>query len=182
MQLEKTGYFQRQRLEFIEYRIEYFGGLSRNDLFELFECASASATRDIALYKSLAPNNLELTHQNKTYKRTSSFKPLFKHCAEKVLYSLISGFSGSISESPPIETSFLDKRHLTLPSCKTLGVLARAINTKSIIKICCANLQIDARPLGLEISLGNEIMISYIDKSTESSEEIELKNCIIIPD
>ena len=46
---------QRQRLAFIEFRLWFYGAVARKEVLERFEVATAAGTRDMALYKELAP-------------------------------------------------------------------------------------------------------------------------------
>ena len=58
---------QRQRLAYIEFRVWFYGAVARKDVLERFELATAAGTRDLALYKELAPENLVYDFQAKTY-------------------------------------------------------------------------------------------------------------------
>lgn len=48
---------QRDRLAFIELRLRFIGEVRRQDLVTRFGIQVAAATRDIALYKEVAPRN-----------------------------------------------------------------------------------------------------------------------------
>jgi hypothetical protein len=58
---------QRDRLAFIELRVRFIGEIRRNDLVLRFGIQSAAATRDLALYKELAPNNIDYDSKGKSY-------------------------------------------------------------------------------------------------------------------
>ena len=47
---------QRQRLAYIEFRVWFYGEVARKHVLERFEVATAAGTRDMALYKELAPD------------------------------------------------------------------------------------------------------------------------------
>ena len=49
---------QRLRLAFIEFRVWFYGEVARKHVLERFEIATAAGTRDLMLYKQLAPNNV----------------------------------------------------------------------------------------------------------------------------
>jgi hypothetical protein len=73
MDLEKINYAQRERLAFIDFCLQFVGQITRADLINHFRTGLASCSRDLTLYNELAPNNLELKHENKQYYRTSEF-------------------------------------------------------------------------------------------------------------
>ena len=50
---------QRDRLAFIELRLHFIGEIRRQDLVSRFGIQAAAATRDIGIYKDLAPGNLD---------------------------------------------------------------------------------------------------------------------------
>ena len=58
---------QRNRLAFIELRIRFVGEIRRQDLVARFDIKSAAATRDMALYKELAPGNIDYDSKGKSY-------------------------------------------------------------------------------------------------------------------
>ena len=68
---------QRQRLAYIEFRVWFYGEVARKDVLERFEVATAAGTRDMALYRELAP--LNVTYERKAYRYLPTFTPLFHH-------------------------------------------------------------------------------------------------------
>ena len=62
-----VSYVQKQRLAYIDFLLMFRGYFSRSDLTMKFEMGMANATRDIALYKELAPKNMELENSTKQY-------------------------------------------------------------------------------------------------------------------
>ena len=75
--MDDLTHAQRQRLAFIDFSLQYFGQVSRQDMITKFATGLAAATRDFQLYKTLAPDNMQLVHQTKSYHRLNSFKPLY---------------------------------------------------------------------------------------------------------
>ena len=63
---------------------------------ERFGTGPAGATRDIAMYRDFAPNNLLLEASTKVYEPTKSFVPLFLHSPAQIL-TAISEYRGHIS-------------------------------------------------------------------------------------
>jgi predicted DNA-binding transcriptional regulator YafY len=66
-----------QRLEFIEFRLFWDGILNRSDITERFGVSVPQASNDVAMYRELAPTNLEYDASGKRYVPTSSFKARF---------------------------------------------------------------------------------------------------------
>ena len=58
-QLAELTQPQRDRLAFVELRVRFIGEIRRQDLVSRFGIQSAAATRDLALYKDLAPGNID---------------------------------------------------------------------------------------------------------------------------
>lgn len=56
---------QRDRLKHIELRLRFLGEVRRADLMARFGIQSAAASRDLALYKELAPFNAEFDQRSK---------------------------------------------------------------------------------------------------------------------
>lgn len=50
---------QRERLTYLEFRLYFMGQIGRPDLSARFGVAPAGATRDIAMYRELAPKNID---------------------------------------------------------------------------------------------------------------------------
>lgn len=63
--IEGLNYAQRERLTYIDFCLEYFGQISRTELTEKFQTGLASCSRDLAMYRELAPGNAVLTHKKK---------------------------------------------------------------------------------------------------------------------
>jgi hypothetical protein len=58
-QLAELTQPQRDRLAFVELRVRFIGEIRRQDLVARFGIQSAAASRDLALYKDLAPGNID---------------------------------------------------------------------------------------------------------------------------
>lgn len=68
---------QRDRLAFVELRVRFLGEIRRQDLVTRFGIQSAAASRDLALYKELAPGNIDYDYRAKSYVLGASFMPIF---------------------------------------------------------------------------------------------------------
>ncbi|WP_233081867.1 WYL domain-containing protein [Rheinheimera soli] len=128
--LTEINYAQRERLAFIDFCLQFIGQLSRADLVNHFKTGLASCSRDLTLYKELAPNNMTLKHETKQYYRTAEFKPVYEHNAEAILASLCRGFGDGLSHTVRPSEKCIDSTRLIHPSSETIATLMRAINNR----------------------------------------------------
>ncbi|MEW9878005.1 WYL domain-containing protein [Pseudomonas putida] len=68
---------QERRLEFIDYRLRWNQRITRRDIREFFGVTAAQASRDLAEYEALAPENLACEPDGKLYRATDSFLPIY---------------------------------------------------------------------------------------------------------
>jgi predicted DNA-binding transcriptional regulator YafY len=73
----KIRWGAEQRLEFIEFRAFWEGGVNRSDLTERFGVSVPQASNDLAQYRELAPDNLHYDSSAKRYVATEAFKPRY---------------------------------------------------------------------------------------------------------
>ena len=66
-----------QRLEFIEFRLFWEGGINRSDLISHFGVSVPQASNDLSQYQELAPENIAYNKNKKRYEPTDSFRPRF---------------------------------------------------------------------------------------------------------
>src|SRR5574343_1422130 len=74
---------QRDRLAFVELRVRFIGEIRRQDLVSRVGIQSAAATRDLALYKELAPGNIDYDPKAKSYIIGNDFRPVFDFPPER---------------------------------------------------------------------------------------------------
>ena len=134
MDLEKLNYAQRERLVFIDFCLQFAGQIARADLINHFKTGLASCSRDLTLYKELAPNNLELRHEDKRYYRRKKFQPVFNHNSEAVLTSLCRGFGDGLSTGSQPSNHCFDATRLIHPDSEVVVILMRAINNKKAVR------------------------------------------------
>lgn len=128
---------QIERLEFIEFCLDFYGRVSRQDLMLCFQLATASCTRDLALYRELAPDNLEMRHQDKAYYRTENFQSIFLATAKKSLAN-IARYGCCLSHGFQFSSSNLMFNldiSLEYPAAKTIAEVNRAIVGRRVINI-----------------------------------------------
>jgi hypothetical protein len=125
---------QKDRLAFIDFSLQFFGHVARTDLIQRFKTGLAASTRDFSAYKELAPLNLILRHQTKSYHRTDDFQAVFKHDAEVILTSLSRGFGNGISTGVQPSEQCFDAVRLIHPCVAIIASIMRAIHNKQGIK------------------------------------------------
>ncbi|MBF7074889.1 WYL domain-containing protein [Glaciecola sp. MH2013] len=126
---------QRERLAFIDFCLQFFGHITRNDLVSRFQTGLAACTRDFAAYRDLANSNLVLDHSTKQYYRTPEFVPLFKYEPDIILHSLSRGFGNGISHvTQPSEQCF-DAVQLIHPDSSIIAALMRAIHNQEVCEV-----------------------------------------------
>ena len=130
---------QRQRLSHIDFKLYFLGELRRADVVDRFGTGPAGATRDIALYRELAPENLELDNSDKVYRPTRSFSPLFEHSPQRVLTALTQGYGEGLGEILGDETQLMLRCEipttLSLPKTSVLAPITRAIHRGKAVKL-----------------------------------------------
>src|SRR6056297_2168518 len=65
-----------KRLEFIEFRLFWEGGINRSDIISQFGVSVPQASKDLTLYEEKAPGNLAYDKSAKRYKASPKFKPV----------------------------------------------------------------------------------------------------------
>lgn len=76
-QVEKIRWGTERRLEFIEFRVYWEGGIRRVDLTDTFGVSVPQASSDLSLYQELAPGNMVYDSSKKMYVATGQFRPKF---------------------------------------------------------------------------------------------------------
>ncbi len=129
---------QVERLAFIEARLFFLGELRRADLAKRFSQASIQASRDLALYKELAPENLVYDFQAKTYLPGEKFRLIFSRTPERVMYWLKSGLGDGLPHPQGLPTAEVES--LGLPKLAELAVVTRAIYRKQVLEVTYVSL------------------------------------------
>jgi hypothetical protein len=133
--LENVSQAQRERLAFLEFRAYFLGEVRRTDLIARFGIKTAAATRDIALYKEIAKDNLIQDQKSKAYLPAETFVLQFEHSAERVLTALTKGFGEGMGGGAKAPIPSEVPRLLNLPAIHLLAPITRAIHRKKAVKI-----------------------------------------------
>lgn len=124
---------QRLRLAFIEFRVWFYGEVARKHVVERFEVATAAGTRDLMLYKQLAPHNVH--YAQKHYRYLPTFAPLFAHDAHQVLAALTTGAVAGDTGQSGEAISYDAPRRLNQPNLHTLATVTRAIHAGEVLAL-----------------------------------------------
>ena len=131
--LSELSAAQRQRLAYIEFKVWFYGEVSRKQVLERFEVASAAGTRDLALYKELAPDNVN--YERKAYRYVPGFRPIFQHEVGSVLAALTTGYGTGDQPTLGDLLSHAVPARLNLPPLETLGTVTRAIYANHVVTL-----------------------------------------------
>lgn len=125
----------RERLTFIDFCLYFLGRVSRQDLMSRFNIAPAVTTRDFALYRSLAPDNLLLDGASKVYVVSEAFSPLFDYDLARVMSQLSRGFGLGANElgEAMVPCEYLPV--LNHPDMAVLAQVSRAIANQSVVRV-----------------------------------------------
>lgn len=86
-----------QRLEFIEFRLFWEGGVNRSDIIDVFGVSVPQASKDLSLYQERAPGNMEYDKSAKRYVASRSFVPRFLRPDPDAYLSRLRGLAEGLS-------------------------------------------------------------------------------------
>lgn len=113
----------QQRLEFIEFRLYWEGGVNRSDITGRFGVSVPQASQDLSRYQALAPRNIFYDRSMKRYVKTQKFSPQFLRLdADRYLSQLRSIAEGG----QPLDETWLSE----CPSSDALCVPHRSIQVE----------------------------------------------------
>jgi len=138
--LECINFAQKQRLAFIDFLLMFKGSFSRSDLTTKFEMGMANATRDIAHYRELAPNNSEFDNPSKLYFQAKQFKPLFEHDARKTLVKLANNITDGFDAIGDVNFPVDAPSQLNIPDIFIVARLVQAIINKKSVNVIYTSL------------------------------------------
>lgn len=124
---------QVERLAFIEARLYFLGELQRQDVAQRFSIAEVQASRDLAFYKRLAPNNLDYDFRGRKYLPTGAFNRIFELSTEAVLWWLKSGLGDGLPHTAGLPTESVVQ--LCIPDADKLAQVTRAIYRNKVLEI-----------------------------------------------
>jgi len=128
---------QRERLNYLEFRVYFTGQISRADLIRRFGISEAAATRDLAIYREEAVENLEFDTTTKVYRigKTFSLYYLKEVESKQLLRALVHGIGTDFGTEPESIVSCELPSRLQAPSADILAAVSRAISQKTVLRI-----------------------------------------------
>ncbi|MFA3790842.1 WYL domain-containing protein [Aliiglaciecola sp. SL4] len=138
--IDKLTFAQKQRLSFIDFSLLFKGSINRKELTEKFEMGMANATRDLTLYKDLAPQNIDFNAKDRTYLQAKAFTPLFIYNSKQTLAKLVNkisdGFDGVLEISFPVNAPY----QLNVPDIFIVAKIVQAVLKGKAISIIYTSL------------------------------------------
>ena len=126
---------QRERLAFLELRAFFTGELRRGDIEARFGIKPAAASRDLSLYRDIAPANLEYDQASRCYRPSRAFKPVQDFHSERVLAWLLQGFADGrdlgLKQAAPCE----GPGQWVKPDMAVLGAITRSMCAKQALRV-----------------------------------------------
>lgn len=136
---------QRERLAFLELRAFFTGELRRGDIETRFGIKPAAASRDLSIYRELAPGNIDYDQGGRRYRPTTEFKPVYGFNTERVLAWLLQGFGDGLElglkQAAPCE----GPGQLVRPDMAVLGAITRSMCARKAILVSYLSLSSDAK-------------------------------------
>lgn len=132
---ENLSQSQRERLAFLELRAFFAGELRRGDIETRFGIKPAAASRDLSIYRDMAPGNLDYDATSRRYRPATSFEPIFEFHRERVLAWLLQGFGDGLELGLKQVAPCEGPGQLVQPDMAVLGVITRAMCAKRPVKI-----------------------------------------------
>lgn len=126
---------QRERLAFLELRAFFTGELRRSDIEARFGIKPAASSRDLALYREVAPGNLEYDAVGRCYRPSGSFEPVFPFNSDRVMAWLLQGFGDGLDLGLKQVAPCEGPGQLTKPDLMVLGSITRSMCAKRPVRM-----------------------------------------------
>jgi hypothetical protein len=133
--LNEVSLHQKERLAYLELRVFFVGELRRVDIESRFGVKPAAASRDLALYRECAPNNLVYDQLARCYRPGDSFVPLFPFQGDRVLTWLLQGFGDGLELKLRSTAPCEGPGNLFKPDLNLLGTLTRAMCARQAVQV-----------------------------------------------
>lgn len=136
---------QRERLAFLELRAFFTGELRRGDIEARFGIKPAAASRDLSLYREIAPSNLDYDQTSRCYRPSADFKPVHEFHSERVLAWLLQGFGDGLDLGLKQATPCEGPGQLVKPDMVVLGAITRSMCAKKALRVSYLSLSSGAK-------------------------------------
>lgn len=137
-----------KRLEFIEFRLFWEGGINRADITEYFGVSVPQASNDLSQYQDLAPANIRYDRSEKRYFVADGFKPVFlQPNADRYLSHLRSIADHVLEPAETWLTALPSFDAMPTPrrrvDAKILRAVVNAVRRRKAIEVCYQSLSRD---------------------------------------
>lgn len=95
--IQKVSHSQKKRLAYIDFFLFLVGKIDQPDLINRFGVTPFEAIQDLALYREIAPQNIEFDSSKKIYRRGKEFVPCFDRVPSQVLSLFSIGLGGYLN-------------------------------------------------------------------------------------
>lgn len=135
--MDKLSQNQRERLNYIEFRIYFTGQISRSDLIQRFGISEAAATRDLTIFREKASGNIEFDNTAKVYRITDGFRSVFLKDIEpkQLLRALVHGIGDDFGNTADVMVPCEQPSRLQAPPAHILAAVSRAICQKLVLQV-----------------------------------------------
>ena len=117
-----------QRLEFIEFRLFWEGGVNRSDITNHFGVSVPQASNDLSQYKELAGDNIQYDASEKRYLPTANFRPRFmKPSADRYLSQLKAVADGVVGRDETLIESLPSVDSMPIPGRRIEPAMLKAL-------------------------------------------------------
>ncbi|WP_195950032.1 helix-turn-helix transcriptional regulator [Ciceribacter sp. T2.26MG-112.2] len=127
-----------RRLEFIEFRLFWEGGVNRSDIIQMFDVSVPQASKDLTLYQERAPQNAIYDKSAKRYVASPQFSPLFLKPDPDGYLSRLRSLAEGMADpgeswiAHPPETDIALTPHREVDSCVLKAILSAIRENRSI--------------------------------------------------
>lgn len=128
---------QRERLNYLEFRLSFTGQVTRADLIKRFGISEAAATRDLAIYRDEAGSNLEFDTVAKFYRvsRHFSFFYLQDVDTKQLIRAIVHGIGNDFGSEPELLVPCELPPSMQFPAADVLATVSRAICQNAVLRI-----------------------------------------------
>ena len=126
---------QRERLAFLELRAFFTGELQRSHIESRFGIKPAAASRDLSIYREIAPGNLDYDQVSRRYRPADGFTPIFEFHPERVLSWLLLGVGDGLELGLKQSVLCEGPGQLARPDMEILAAITRALCARRPIRI-----------------------------------------------
>lgn len=129
-----------RRLEFIEFRLFWEGGVNRSDIIEMFDVSVPQASKDLTLYQERAPDNALYDKSARRYVAGPNFAPIFfkpdpygyLSRLRSVAEGLIELGESWITEVPDTDIALTPRRDINVKVLRTILSAVRDVRSVDI--------------------------------------------------